>query len=405
VSEGNGSNYRSDYTNDQLYKLVRRAAFKLSSVPEKLSTRQFDAGREALGEPNAPSARWIAKRLGKPWPELVKLVCNSDRDLTMSDAAARRAPAEKWLDLRHLYFALRYVAEARGERSFPKTSYDTTRAELLQADQRRSGGTLRIILPTSGQIIQIVRRIERAEKQAAEAAKEDAAEQGKGGKSGKGKKASKKRELLPELDDGEAAVEDLEESEAGGLWNKALVLADLEPYVQQQDRGVPWAVAIHLYIEATGKLPKGVDELKRLAKEGGFSLAQPKDGNWSVKKLIPEAAAHRATLGLPMADEFVGWGERPVFDLAKLPADLPPSIRKRGHWLVEGNVIEALVAYLDTCEARNIRQPTVANYKELRKGRRGEWPSPSAFIRHGGFPALIEKATAQRKRRKEAKAA
>lgn len=425
MSEGNGSNYRSNYTDDQLWKLVRKGAFELSTVPEKLSTRKFDAGRTTIGEPDAPSGRWIAKRLGYPWPELVKIACDQKRDTTMSSAAANRAPAESWLNINHLYFALRYVAKKLGLQSFSAYDYDATRADLLRADQHRTeSGPLRIILPTSLQVIQIVRRIEKAEADAAAEAKaaaeaEAAAEADEAGeaelekpkKSKKGKKSGKekpdKRKLLPELDEKETAPEDLGETESLGWWNKALVLAGLEPYAKQNKTGVPYPIAIHLYIEATGKIPRGREEILRLGREGNFSLAKPETGTWAVSLHLAEAAAHRAALGLTMTGEVCKRGEHPVFDLSKLPSDLPRPSRPAGYWDDEDRVIDALCEYLDTIAARNIRRPTRRDYLEQWKSHSGDWPTAAALGKKGpkSFTAWIEKATLIWQKRRQQKAA
>jgi hypothetical protein len=415
VSEGTGSNYRSNYTDDQLWKLVRKAAFELSTIPQKLSTRKFDGGRETIGEPDAPSAKWIAKRLGYPWPELVKIACDANRDTTMSSAAARRAPAESWLNIRHLHFALRYVAKERDEQSFSAYDYDATRGELLRADQHRSeSGPLRIILPTSLQIIQIVRRIEKAEgaakaaekKAAAETTDETDAAKSKNSKTGK-KAKPQKRKLLPELDEKETAPEDLDEAASLGWWNKALVLAGLEPYSKPSRAGVPYAIAIHLYIEATGKIPYGNEEILRLGREGNFSVARPKQTRNPITLHLPEAIEHRAKLGLKMTGEIGKRNEHPVFDLSKLPSDLPRPNRPQDYWDDEERVIDALCEYLDTTQARNIGHPTRRDYLAQWKRHSGDWPSPATLGRKGpkSFTAWIEKATAVWKKRRAKKAA
>jgi hypothetical protein len=179
---GSESNtYRSDYTNAQLYELVRKAALKFGQPrPHKLSTRKFDAARAPLGEPKAPSGRWIAKRLDHPWPEVVRIALDAKRDVTMTDSAARRSPAEKWLDHRHLYFALNFVAKKRDARSFGAADYDITCADVRAAALRSGNTTLPMILPTSLQLIQIVRRIEKAEKEATSKAAKTEATEGNG---------------------------------------------------------------------------------------------------------------------------------------------------------------------------------------------------------------------------------
>lgn len=207
---------------------MREGALKLSTIrPETLSTRKFDAGRDTLGHPEAPSARWIAKRLCYPWPEAVRIAVDSKRSSTMSESAVQRAPAEKWLESRHLHFALNYVARHRDERSFSEADYTTTRLEVIAADAKKSkGGTLPMILPSPGQIKQIVRRIEKAEAEKLEAEKAS----NKDAKKSKGKKRDEKktRELLPQIEETSDELEDLDEETKHGLWNRAPLLAGLE---------------------------------------------------------------------------------------------------------------------------------------------------------------------------------
>ena len=99
-----------------------------------------------------------------------------NRDIVMTDSAARRPAAEKWLNHRNLYFALRFVARERDEHSLTADDYGDTRDQLFTADSHRIHSFLATILPTQGQIIQIVRRLEAQavkEKAAAEKAAED----------------------------------------------------------------------------------------------------------------------------------------------------------------------------------------------------------------------------------------
>jgi hypothetical protein len=409
TSANNGNTYESDYTNDQLWKLVRQAALKLSPVrPESLSTRKFDAGRETLGHPDAPSARWIAKRLGYPWPEAVRIGIDRKRNPTMSESAVQRAPAEKWLDHRHLHFALNYVARHRDERSFSEADYTATRLEVIAADGKKSnGGTLPMILPSPGQIMQIVRRIEKAEAEKLEAGKAPR----ENAKKGKAKKADgkKTRKLLPAIDETSVELEDLDEATKHGLWNRALLLARLEPYEMSRKRGVSFVEGIHFYIEATGVIPCSYEELKRLAKAAQFPLGRA-DHSERIAAYLPEVAAHRQALGLPMADEIGKRGEKREFDLTKLPGSLPKLVPQPGDWANnEEAVIDALCDYLDDAAKRGISRVTRADYRSRQEGvRRGEWPAAATLGRIGpkSFTAWIKRAQPEwQRRRKEKKAA
>lgn len=121
----------------------------------------------------------------------------------MTDAAARRPAAEKWLDLRHLDFALRFVARELGVRGFTSFHYDTIREKLILADKHRLVSEMEALLPTSLQLIQVVRRIEQLEAKKAELSAEAAAtdsaskEAAEAGTSGERAEAVRKGGELP----------------------------------------------------------------------------------------------------------------------------------------------------------------------------------------------------------------
>jgi hypothetical protein len=152
--------------------------------------------------------------------------------------------------------------------------------------------------------------------------------------------------------------------------------------------------------------------LKRFVGEAKLPMASihrtgDKSLGAGLRPFLPEVATLRAALNLPMADEIADPRKnRPVFDLSKLPADLPRQMAKRGDWADNADaVIDALCEYLDTLAPRNVRQPTQGDYrKEQQKGRSGDWPSPSTLgrIRPKSFTAWIEQAQVEwQKRRKQ----
>lgn len=319
--------------------------------PEKTSTRQFDSARATSAHPNAPSARWIAKRLGHPWPKVVEISLDPKRDIVMTDSAARRPAAEKWLNLRHLHFALRFVARERDETCFTEIEYGHSRDQLLAADSHRAISFLETMLPTRGQIIQIAPRLEAqaaeeakqaqkeakdAEKAAADDAVADEAAVAAGEKPKKKRKSQAKPKTVtaPPLPMIEGDVEDLDEAEALGWWNKALVLAGLQQHEVDYSKGVPVPAAIDFYIEATGLLPPSTEELQRFATAADFSLSNSRvketaDGalqkhsyHVTILRHVAEVAELRAKRGLSMPDEMATKASaNPTFDLTKLPPD------------------------------------------------------------------------------------
>jgi hypothetical protein len=182
-------------------------------------------------------------------------------------------------------------------------------------------------------------------------------------------------------------------------------------------RRVPIVRAIHLYIEATGLLPPSEPELKRFAKEADFSLVplhrDPGDKSLGkgLRPHLPAVAALRASLGLPMADEIadVRHGQpKPRFDLSKLPPDLPKPVRATNYWETHPEkIVEALIEYLDSVAARNVRQPSRRDYLAEQKKHPREWPAASTLGRVGekSLTAWIARAQKERQKRKRDKKA
>jgi hypothetical protein len=126
----------------------------------------------------------------------------------------------------------------------------------------------------------------------------------------------------------------------------------------------------------------------------------------ALRPFFPPAATLRKELGLPMPGEIANTRkQKPVFDLSKLPPSLPPPVRSNTYWAEHPEaIIDALCDYLDTVAARNVRQPTQADYRKAQKGRR-EWPAPATLGRVGekSFTAWIAKAQKEwQQRRKRA---
>jgi len=417
-----GGVLRSAYTNASLYELVAKAAKKVRpNHPEKTSTRQFDGVRALIGHPDAPSARWIAKRLGKPWPEVGEGALDGKRKVTMTDSAARRPAAEKWLDLRNLHFALRYVARERGEDSFTANEYETTRQRLLQSDKHRVQGDLATILPSALQLIQTVKRLEDFEaKQLAADAKRAAAEAEVEAAKTKSMKAKKRKKLAaikdPKLINIEVEADEspLDDEKQLGWWNKCLVRAGLKPHEFRGVASVEWPKAISLYIDACGLLPWSAIELRRFTSLAGFALAtQDRTLGAAIAPYLPAVAALRSGQGLPMVDEVASKKAKPSFDLSVLPADLPKSVAWRGAWADNPDaVINALCEYLDTLGPRHKQAAVRSDYVQQQSGHTGEWPAATTLGNNPapggktGFAAWIKVAEAEwQKRHAKKKAA
>jgi len=191
--------FKSTLTIARLYEIVGLAAKHVRPAkPQLLSVREFNSCRTEIDK-DCPTAAAIMMRLNSPWPTIVQVALDEQRSVTMTDAAARRAPANDWLTLRHSYYALQRVATHLGVDSFSEGDYSAAREQLLLADQKRNGNAsiLRINLPSSGQIVQVT---------------------------------------LREL--GEHADEQLTGIPKSRIWNDSLNFAGLKPYKQKQSKGL-----------------------------------------------------------------------------------------------------------------------------------------------------------------------
>src|SRR4051794_24927775 len=111
--------FDSRFSDDQLLDLVAKVARHTDRQdPTRVSQRRFDKHRAAAGEPECPKATGITTRLNADrrkrlsWEEILEAACGLDR--SRSQSMAKRVAADKDLDQRHVYFALRRVdAELR----------------------------------------------------------------------------------------------------------------------------------------------------------------------------------------------------------------------------------------------------------------------------------------------------
>src|SRR5690348_17109895 len=64
--------FRTQYTEQRLYEVVRKAALYCKpDYPKELRQTEFDGCRVEIGHADAPTAKQIAKRLDRSWQDIV----------------------------------------------------------------------------------------------------------------------------------------------------------------------------------------------------------------------------------------------------------------------------------------------------------------------------------------------
>jgi hypothetical protein len=337
------SQFRAEQSDEQLYKMVAAVALDVRpDEPERLTVHQFNDNSERvahlLGEPVPPKANAIYLRLnrGRPkgkrrsWKQIVAHALQGNYERRV--ATDERAEPAWFQDEGYLVYSLRRIADhlgiKEGEPGCAPDTYDRAYRELIAADrQLKRGQLLSDLLLTSDQI------------------------KGIAGKHG-----------------------------WGGAWR----LAGYLPPEQSVHRGFdPLRVLAHHYETKPG-LPRSYAELQKHAASMNIPIPAPMSVKWSElrKRFISE----RAERGLETPRE----GPLPEQALteAQVVALLEgaPTMRRKRHWLVLENVVEALADYVDEYEGREpLRQKhylsVYASYG---------WPAPSkvtACAKHYGIGA------------------
>lgn len=127
-----------------------RAVSKLANParPQEARQRAFDASAKQHERfADVPSARVIARRLGKPWREVLTLAHSSSKTHPASLSGRRGTDDQHWLAGEHITYALKLVARRSQASTLSEAQYDAGREKLLTT-QRSS----RFRLPTAGQI-------------------------------------------------------------------------------------------------------------------------------------------------------------------------------------------------------------------------------------------------------------
>lgn len=261
---GKSGKATSRFDERALYDLVRAVAEQARpNAPTRVTQREWDATRAAAGYADAPSARAICMRLrvertqqSFSWPELLEIVFSEETVVDRVEIRRRSQPQTKDLSLAHVHFAVHAVAKRLGRSTVRRDEYEQEREAMLAEERRRGGVLLGELLPTRNQL---------------EATARNAFDVGS----------------RPRGDD----------------WNRVLDLVGLErpapaasAGMRQAPRGLPFAIALHHYVEANGTdVWPSRRRLFEFSKLGGFRLPQQMRP-WSEH--LEEARQYRADLGL-----------------------------------------------------------------------------------------------------------
>jgi hypothetical protein len=337
-ARGQSGRYTVTYNDDDLWQAVADVArVARSDDPASCSQRAFDECRVLAGHPGLPTARWICRRLApehldfRPWPDLLALACDPDRDPRNAETRRRRSVTPELISAQRISYALNVVARHEGVRTLAPFRYSGGRARLIEADRAwRHGGAIEATLPTAKAIETAVERLTNGE--VAEAAR----------------------------------------------WDYALALAGLEPrHVHEWPQGVPLVEAVELFIEKTGWLCTS-GELQRFAFDLNFALS-----NGSYRDAYAEVQRRRKEAGLELA-RAAPTGTTVSYETS--PDGVPGWPKHlHGDWTFM-ECIEALRSY-DAALAANDRR-TRDRYR-LWASLHRDRPAVETFDRWGGFRTML----------------
>jgi len=130
--------FRTQYTEQRLYEVVRKAALYCKpDYPKELRQTEFDRCRAEIGHADAPTAKQIANRLKRPWAEIVSDAIDENVRQTQKDALKQKTEEAPWLTIDHLYYAMRRAASYLNQTTLTADQYRVAQAELIAADRKK----------------------------------------------------------------------------------------------------------------------------------------------------------------------------------------------------------------------------------------------------------------------------
>jgi hypothetical protein len=320
--------FDSTITDIEIYDVVSAVAMHgKPEKPEAITVRAWSNARAGAGWPDAPTAHALCMRLGRGWREILHDALSPHRDHAQIEATRKQTDERSDLDYRHVRFAIRMVAGARGQDTLTPDEYMETREKIIAADRRRStGGVLERLLPTANQIRWVMGNDEGAWQRAVA----DVA----------GLRAPRKRGRGPA-------------------------------------KGMPIVDAYVLYVKVAGcRVAK--NELIRFAADSGFKTAKREAGKpWSEYER--EVAERLAKLGLAIPKtRLPKQAEPPIAD----PALIPDEYRRYEEAPVsDEDAIRALREYHGLLSSQTTR--TQARYRQMVK-QHPHWPGRSTSTSGAG---------------------
>lgn len=322
--------FRTTYTEQRLYEVVRKAAFYCRpNTPKELRQTEFDNCLIEINHADAPSARAIYKRLKRPWPEIVSDAVDENWNQTQKDAVKQKSDEAPWLTTDHVFYALRRATRHLKQKTVTRDQYQAARLDLIAADQKRHkfGGLLEENMPTVAQIERVA---------------------GNAKPTGSGTDWEKACEIAQLPKPG---------SEAAGETGKG------------GKRGLDISVVIHYFIEASnGYLPSSRAWLEKFARQANVAMARQEKGK-PFTDYIKEANAYRIALGLEAASEFAPTNGTVTFDLSKLDLGEAPAAIVA---LTKEQKLAKIAEFLDHCDMVKAK-PRQHLYKGL-ASKKG-WPA------------------------------
>jgi predicted transcriptional regulator len=303
----------------------------------------------------------IPDRNGKPYRYRKLLHDLFDEKRSFEHVRREQVTVADWPDLDegHIDYGLNRVADFAGLTSFPPSTYDVYREDLIRDERRRrrSGDELARRIPTSDQIIRVYLR-----------------------QSGESEAGTPEEHASPE-----SRVE---------AWNRALTEHGLDPQPVEsyQQRAVRVPEAIKRFYEKTGLLPSK-KQLSKFARYFQFSVQDWKgpwpDGLDAGREAIKAAGFDDPPPYRPRQDKPV-WED----DLGSRPWDPADARYRPKHvWDTEAKVLEAVGEFVRNEVGRG-RPASQDRYQDW-SAKSPDRPSIPVLQNYGGLPKLVRKVSRQ----------
>jgi hypothetical protein len=346
----------------ELVRIVGRVALRAAPEdPRALSQPRFDAfvGAHRDEFPGVPTARAIYMRVNSgnqgrvPWRQIVSAGLHGEAAARQTVVSGTRSLAEIGVDDHVVFFALNLTHGHHDASAGPfgEQVYETIRERLIGRGRSRNR-ELERVLPTAAQIVQRV----------------------PGGWPGALRVAG--LATFPTDQRTTAAAE-----ETGATATAPTGPSDPQPRAPRTTWSMTLRDAISLFLESNGRLPVK-RELEQFAKLTGFPLQHP-TRRWTDH--ITEFREHWAAQGRYCPPTFLPRQQRPELII---PASGDARRPRRGDWTDPDACARALNVFWDTLPRR--REPTQKAYGRWAVGK--PYPAPRAFVQHGGFGAVKERA-------------